>query len=51
MYCYKGLSDDATQLVSEHTLHQSMKGLPRCGVATVVSDRGAYSTGLRCVMR
>lgn len=33
------------------TLHQSMKGLPRCGVATVVSERGVYSSGLMCVMR
>jgi hypothetical protein len=35
----------------DHTLHQSIKGLPRCGVAIVVSDSGVYSTGLRCVIR
>ena len=33
------------------TLHQSINGLPRCGVAMVVSDNGVYSSGLRCVIR
>ena len=33
------------------TVHQSMNGLPRCGVAIVVNDVGWYSVGFRCVMR
>jgi hypothetical protein len=33
------------------TTHQSMNGLPRCGVLTLVRDRGAYSVGRRWVMR
>lgn len=33
------------------TVHQSMNGAPRCGVAIVVNDRGVYSVGLTCVIR
>lgn len=36
--------------LSPRTAHQSMKGMPRCGVAIQVKLAGVYSLGLICVM-